>query len=370
MIRRKSTKQRLPFAYRKRVSRTAERLMEMKKFDAPGIDYGDRARRRRAAVIENQVKKLDEGEDEKEEETSKKKSEKKTKNPLAIEKLKIKAEWDPPQTSLMKNKIIPGHPETCFFVAPIGSGKSTLIGNLLKKKNFYNGYFQEIFLFCESPDPTLIDNVPMLKDKRRKRVFNDCVPAEVERILKEAEQGVKNKGRKRSKRYLIILDDCIGNTHFFYSKPVQTMIFNLRHFNLSVWITAQAWVGLRLRHRMQMLNIFVLTGINEREKKKVIDENQPAWLSVKEMNDLIDTVLSEPYSFLFIKKNVNDKTQMFRDNHFNIVTKPEYAKPPEIKKKEDNKEEEHKNENAWDKIDKKYERLKGVPHLFTKSSKQ
>jgi len=363
MIRKKDTKQRLPFATRKRIRRTADRLMEMKKFDAPGIDYGDRARRRRGKLIEKQIKELDEDGDSGDEK-------KKNKRSLSIDKLKIKAEWDPPQTPLMKNKIIPGHPETCFFVAPIGSGKSTLIGNMLKKKEFYNGYFHEIFLFCESPDPTLLDNVPMLKDKKRTRVFNQCKPDDVATILNEAEQGVKSKGRKKAKRYLIILDDCIGNTHFFYSRPVQTMIFNLRHFNLSVWVTAQAWVGMRLRHRMQMLNIFVLTGINEREKKKVIDETQPAWLTVREMNDLIDEVLEEPYSFLFIKKNVPDKTQMFRDKNFSVVTKPEFVKKESGKEKKKKEVDDHENEDSFEKIEKKYQRLKAVPHFFTKSNKQ
>jgi len=264
------------------------------------------------------MKQLLEYHDEKE---TKKKVSYTPKNPdYTIKPLKALKNWDPPLTRAMKEKKIPGHPETSMIIAPIGSGKSTLIGNLLTKAEFYKDYFDEIYLFVESPDPTLIQNVPMLKKTHKKtRVFFNCSPGVVENILQEQESSVKKRGRAKAKRCLIILDDCIGNTKFFFSRPVQTLIFNLRHYNTSVWITAQAYVGVRQRHRMQMLNIFFLKGINSKEKKKIIDEHLPAYLSEKEFGRLIDDALDEPYSFLYIKKNVPDKRQQFRDTKFNVI---------------------------------------------------
>lgn len=242
------------------------------------------------------------------------------KNPdWKIKPLKKLKNYEPELTKPMKEQKIPGHPETTMIVAPIGSGKSTFIGNMLTKKEFYKDYFDEIYLMVESPDETLIANVPMLAKSKKKRVFFNCNPGDVATILKEQEADVKKKGRGKAKRCLVILDDCIGNTAFFYSRPVQTLIFNLRHFNCSVWITSQAYVGVRLRHRKQMLNVIILNGINASEQKTIVTEHQPSWLSKKQFNAWIDDTLKDEYSFLFMKKNSKVKRDQFRNTHFEVI---------------------------------------------------
>jgi guanylate kinase len=121
-----------------------------------------------------------------------------------------------------------------LFVGSKGSGKSTLALNLLKNKDAFKGYFDNIFLVSPtaSKDTKLDKFVEELKEDDK--YYNDCSDENIEEIMKRLRtynDEFDYEEEKRKPYNLVILDDCAHALAKSTAKsPMNELITTCRHF--------------------------------------------------------------------------------------------------------------------------------------------
>ena len=232
------------------------------------------------------------------------------------------------------------HPANSLFCGVVRSGKTSAISYFLRDKQFYGGdrskgqepFYDQVFLFSESPDPTLLESIPQLKGWEKKDgtdrqvVFRDLntAPKEIERLLTEMEEDVKRHRRSRAKKNLFIFDDCISQKRFWNSHATRRAFFTNRHYGLTLITAVQQFHSLPRAERLQCSHIFVFKGINQRELESLYQTYCPHYYDKKQFYRLFNSVLDKPYSFLIINRYVNPWL-MFRDQTLGVVFLPEHA---------------------------------------------
>jgi hypothetical protein len=98
-----------------------------------------------------------------------------------------------------------------------GSGKSTFVLNLLRKKEMYRRHFNNIFLV--SPTAQRDDKFQKLCDelKQNNNCYDECTAENLNEIRERVEKfnddflsDEKNKKKGKKPHNLLILDDCIS----------------------------------------------------------------------------------------------------------------------------------------------------------------
>jgi energy-coupling factor transporter ATP-binding protein EcfA2 len=234
---------------------------------------------------------------------------------------------------------LPKHEFTLGLIAPKGSGKTTLIVNLLK---FYKGYFHNILVFSptvasdEKWDlvkqlPLLGDNKP-LKDwikkmeKKRKEEFNivekpspesafegliSTAPLLDKRIPEENfysdydEEGLRSimeeqmtivrllkehgKSKHLANRVLMIFDDLVGSTLFSNARhnAFKMLNTNHRHYSASIFMVSQAYREIPKTVRTNFSCLVVFESPNDKEIQAIYEENSlylkfPQWMEAYE----------------------------------------------------------------------------------------
>jgi hypothetical protein len=177
-----------------------------------------------------------------------------------------------------RSNILPRHEFTLGIIAPKGSGKTTLIANLMK---FYKGYFHSILVFSPTvasdekwdhvkEQPLLAENLPLKKwlltigekkktdsvveSKEEKPeiqphspyIPEDCFFSEYDedtlvRVMDEQMGLVRllkshGKSKHMANRLLIIFDDLVGSSLFSNSRdsPFKRLNTNHRHYSASI----------------------------------------------------------------------------------------------------------------------------------------
>lgn len=234
---------------------------------------------------------------------------------------------------------LPKHEFTLGLIAPKGSGKTTLIVNLLK---FYKGYFHNILVFSptvasdEKWDlvkelPLLGDNKP-LKDwikkmeKKRKEEFNivekpspesafegliSTAPLLDKRIPEENfysdynEDGLRSimeeqmsivrllkehgKSKHLANRVLMIFDDLVGSNLFSNARQNAFKMLNTnhRHYSASIFMVSQAYREIPKTVRTNFSCLVVFESPNDKEIQAIYEENSlylkfPQWMEAYE----------------------------------------------------------------------------------------
>ena len=233
------------------------------------------------------------------------------------------------------------HPANCLFVGVVKSGKSSAISYFLRDKEFFGGdrkngvepFYDQVYLFSESGDPTLLESIPQLKGWQKKDgterqvIFRDLntAPKDIERLLAAMEEDVKRHRRSRAKKSLFIFDDCISNKKFWNSHAVRRAFYTNRHYGLSLISGTQQYHSIPRAERLQCSHVFVFKGINMRELESLFQSYCPHYMNKEQFYRLFNAVLDKPYSFILINRYVNAWI-MFRDKTLSIVYLPEHEK--------------------------------------------
>lgn len=214
-------------------------------------------------------------------------------------------------------EILPQHEFTLGMIAPKGSGKTTLIANLL---DFYAGYFHRITVFSPTiysdekwdyvrKRPLLAENVELKKFLEKKgqssknnavvepraadrdgQEFDPHIPDDqfmteydesvLQGMMEEQMEAIKDiqrlGGTKHlAHRWLIIFDDLVGSSLFSGRRdnPFKRLNTNHRHHSASLLLVSQAYKELPKTVRTNFTGMVVFEIPNEAEVKVLYEEN-------------------------------------------------------------------------------------------------
>jgi hypothetical protein len=168
-------------------------------------------------------------------------------------------------------KKIPKPPFTFLAVAPIGSGKSSLIYTMLDQ--WYRGYFDEIIVYNgtkDSNDAWLklpAKEVVLLNDWNEKEFF-DYIKA-----LETAQLRLIRDG-KPPQNIVIVMDDMITD-HIFSrgrSTALDQFIVKIRHIPASLIMSSQSYKLVSTTARRNMTHIAIM-AVNQDEVEKIAEEH-------------------------------------------------------------------------------------------------
>jgi hypothetical protein len=182
-----------------------------------------------------------------------------------------------------------------------GSGKSTMVLNVLRSKNGYKKFFDNIYLISPTAvrDPKFQSLCEELdRDNKCYSTCDDDTVDEVINRLKEFNEQFDEEEEGRKPHSVVIFDDCLA----FLPKSTQRSRFNelittSRHLKTSVWILTQKYnkVNPLIRANMDLLSFFRTN--NKLEFKTLEDDVN---VDENELKRIYDFATDEPNSFLHI----------------------------------------------------------------------
>jgi hypothetical protein len=237
--------------------------------------------------------------------------------------------------------VLPQHEFTAGLIAPKGSGKTTLIANLL---DFYKGYFHQITVFSPTLHsdekweyirrrPLLGENKALTKFLEKHNLndnpivgkpnvvesnthFDPHIPADMFMteytettlmdMMNEQMQIIealeKLGGSKHlANRWLIIFDDLVGSTLFGNQRqnPFKRLNTNHRHHSASILMVSQAYKEIPKTVRTQFTCLMCFEVPNESEVRVIYEEN-PVGLSRERWDQVYKYCTEDDYAFMYI----------------------------------------------------------------------
>ena len=230
----------------------------------------------------------------------------------------------------------PKPPFSLYISAGKGAGKSTTLLNLLLSTDLLAGKFNQIFIICptnkldekwsqlKQTDGTTVINTKLLnqlkKDNKLKskifdtnnfdKEYTTSIPEEnfidkvdpqlLKDLIKEQKYVIETYGKNIADKILLVYDDCISSKKFFNSEQVQQLLFNSRHYKISIIITSQNYKSLPKPLRLNNSILCLFYTANKDELKNIYDENSSE-LGFKTFLEIYNKVCSsKPFNFLTI----------------------------------------------------------------------
>lgn len=243
--------------------------------------------------------------------------------------------------------ILPRHEFSCGIIAPKGSGKTTVIANLLK---FYKGYFHTILIFSPTVasdekwdyvkrQALLAENKPLKKWLSKMKAAQDVQDSVVEKKMDVDDDEIKDmtdfripeecfysvydedtladimaeqmrmvkllkehgKSKHMANRLLIVFDDLVGSSLFSNRKdnPFKKLNSNHRHYSASLLMVTQAYKEIPKTVRTNFSCLIVFEIPNEKEIEVIFEEN-PNYLKRDEWHEAYEYATHGDHDFLFI----------------------------------------------------------------------
>lgn len=191
-------------------------------------------------------------------------------------------------------------PFLLILIAPVKSGKSVLIANLLYR--FYRGVFDEILFFSSTVmnDKTYESNV---------KIDDDIIKFHSDLERTEAMLEAYHKLRMEendNKRVLIVLDDMLG----FLKKGFGNLCTRYRQPNISIMVTTQNFRGLPRSCRYNAMGYIFFKSHNKKEKEAINEELAdvfPEGVFEKAYNE----ATNKKYNFLYC--NLQDGKELYHN---------------------------------------------------------
>ena len=208
-------------------------------------------------------------------------------------KMKCDKPFDPPPDI----DALPCSSHFFGIIAPPGSGKTSLMTNLITRKDMYRKRFHNIW--CFTP-PNSRASLPGLYKKLDSAKIYDQLDASnisivIDRLKEESSEG---------RRSLIILDDqMVFLKDKEIAKGLNFITANRRHLGCSLWILSQSLKSINATTRKQMSHMFYFKPRSRMEMSAVADE--VLFLDKKQTADLFDFVFDEgdKHAFLLVDMN-------------------------------------------------------------------
>ena len=199
------------------------------------------------------------------------------------------------------NPILPGAKENgslkpflLVIPAPVRSGKSNLVMNLIYNKNFnYKSFYEEILYI--SPTITNDDTGKAVMDDEDIVKITDKLD-QLDLILESIVEIQKEKLKEERTHTLIILDDCLGLIKTVGQSYFATLCSKYRHWKISLWVTTQNFRSLPPTCRYNATSYIIFRTNNRKELNKMEEEfegNFPFY-------EIYTMSTKERYNFLYL----------------------------------------------------------------------
>lgn len=181
---------------------------------------------------------------------------------------------------------LPNRVFASILVGTAGSGKTSLLINLLTKRNAYRRKFHKVYWFSPS-FRTLPQKFQDMLDPERVFTNLDNLPAIIDSI------------KKTEDRVLFVFDDCVREIER-NKQIIQDLVFNRRHIGggVSLFIITQKLKSIPLSIRSGMDSVYFYSLRNKKELDNLFEEYTP-FLEREEFDGAV-RYCREPYCFLFI----------------------------------------------------------------------
>ncbi len=230
------------------------------------------------------------------------------------------------------DSLTPRHPFSMMIAGQKSMGKSTLLLNLLLSTDLLAGMFNKIIFF--SPTVRLDSKMQKLKDTPGLTFKNKALEKELKKLKKkkklmdtsemefDPDAGDRNIEfvedvsledlkslcdyqetiieifeKKIADRILLVFDDLAGNKKLWNNQQFIKMLFNSRHYNLSLIITTQAYnqIPKPIRLNNSLLVLFEINNVKELEN--IYSENKCKY-TFKQFETICIKVFETPYNIL------------------------------------------------------------------------
>jgi len=199
----------------------------------------------------------------------------------------------------MMNGNIPMHPFRLLNSGASGSGKSMLVLNLLQRKNFMRGFFDQVFLISPTARGDQIQTLLNLDEDHICDTLDDVGIDFLTYVFNKQNDHVEKKGYLNSPKILIIFDDVISSPKFLNSGIFKRCFIQGRHINMSSIVNTQKYHAIPRTMRLNCTDITFFPS-SASEVDRIAEEYCPPRRTVADFRKVVQFATSEPYCFLYI----------------------------------------------------------------------
>lgn len=188
-----------------------------------------------------------------------------------------------------------------------GSGKTSLMINMLTSKGMYKNAFDHVHLCCPK------NSIGSLKDDiweghPSDKIHDSLDYITLDTIAKKCEDRAKTK--PHGETTLLIIDDMTAflKKHEIEDK-MREMIYNRRHLRLSIWMLVQSYISIPLAVRKTLSHFFMFRPRNKKEAESIWEELM--FMPRKLGDELMKYVYRDPYDFMLGDCNTGEVYRNF-----------------------------------------------------------
>ena len=204
------------------------------------------------------------------------------------------------QPSAVKNGILPKLPSSYLIIGRSGSGKSTVLYNLLTSEDLLGNYFDLIVVFSPVKTDDILAKLKLPKENYINTFDEDRVNQFLDAMEKKIEKEGMNKVAKTCK-LAMIFDDILQKQKFLKSTTMTKLITTNRHFCTSVFVLSQYIRSIPPVIRQNVSGVIFFPS-SMMEIEKLADENCEPNMTKKQFISLVEHATKDKHSFLFINR--------------------------------------------------------------------